>query len=399
MKRNATWAAVLLLWCLTSSMQAQDERPVGGEPDSLDVAPELESPETETLAPAPVPEADSLEAVPAAEEVPEPGAVPAAEPAAEEGPAASPATPDDSLEVEPAPAEPVPAETAPVVPDLPAWIDPLASARRQFAQDLLHSAKLAWKGTQPRAAILLLLEIMEMSGDELINERLGAISLFNTVNRHGREQVSEATAIAADEPSVARTMLNHVIDRYLGCVASTRANAALVELFQGSGGTVLMWEQVEEDMELGRYYWAREHLRTLRRLLPKDSGQYVKVVKTLGTLREQHQDELNAQMIEYLVLEARGLQQRESFEDAYRRYDYVTLRFPDHADNGELESRKTNCIQQLAKRGKRYAFVLTNNNRIDGVVLWRRNGQIAVQVENGIVFLDEIDVAEEITQN
>lgn len=382
MMRNATWAAVLLLWCLTSSMQAQEEGPGGGEPDSLEVLPELESPEAEVPQPEPVPAdvppAESLEVGPAMPAQPE-------------------AAPADTVA---APPQPVPADTARVVPDLPAWIDPLASERRQYAQDILHSAKLCWQDMRPRAAILLLLEIMEMSGDELINERLAAVSLFNAVNRHGREQVSEATIMAKDgEPTAARQLLNHVMDRYLGCVAATRARSALEEMFLAEGGSVLLWEQVDEDMSEGRYYWAREHLRRLRQSMPVESDQYLRVFTLLGQLRAQHQDELDAQMITSLVLEGRGLQQRESFEEAYRRYDYVTGRFPEHRDKGELEARKARCIEQLAKRGQRYAFVLTNNNRIDGIVLWRRNGQIAVQVKNGIVFLDQIDVAEEISQN
>ncbi len=281
-------------------------------------------------------------------------------------------------------------------PDPVSGIDPSATPRQQAAQALLQEARELRAADDVSAAIERLLRVLEMRGNELTDERFDAISQINDIEQEGRDAIAEATLLVDDgEPELARQTLDRIASGFCGTQAAMRADQRLDEMFEVDGGHALLWTQVEEELAAGRVLRARNHLRKLLATTDRDAEDYSKVVEQLSAIRTEHQAALDEQMAATMILEGRGLMQRESYEAAYQRFDFVTKFYPDHPACEDLERHKDRCVAELAKQGLRYEFELHNGAIIDGVVLWRRNGQVAVQVTNGVVFLNLSDVAAE----
>lgn len=268
------------------------------------------------------------------------------------------------------------------------------------AKLLLGEGRLAWEEQNFPRAIEFHMRVLELpEPQEIPNERFQAISVLNTVAKKGDDMLNEAAEFRSEgELSQARYVLNEVMHQFTGTQAARKAREQLIEIFKtAASGVALLWEQVNEDLAAKRYYRAQEHLRLLNSIVGHESPESGKINSLLSELRRQHSDAIIDEVFELYSLEGRGLYHREAFEEAYRCFDYLTSISQSRHDTGHAEGWKVLAVREMAKRGKRYQFMMADDNIFRGVVLWRRDGVIALQVdERGLIFLDTTQIERQV---
>lgn len=262
---------------------------------------------------------------------------------------------------------------------------------------LFREARDAWAYGEVSDALTKVLDFLEIQGSELANERVEAISLFNRIDKRGMALILDAGQLEQDgRLDDAQDLLSLVAKAYVGTESAIRAKVALQELLMRPGiGHGHLLRQVERDAAAGDYYWILEWLSTVRSVYDPESAEERFVNTTFLEMVSERGDAIRRQAQMTVLKEARGLFHRENYEESYRRFEYLIATNQDEAELKSLERWKVRIIDILAKRGARREFVMSNSQIFRGIVLWRRNGTVALKVETGIIFLDELNVLEE----